>query len=63
MSLIAGMNEELNRDRELLQQYQQIGGLFAFTILKAKIKEAEDSIASGNVVRMLIAYKTLKNSK
>lgn len=65
MSLIAGIQEEMNRNRELLQQHQQIGqsGLFASTMLKDKIKEAEEAIASGDVVRMLTAYKTLQDSK
>ena len=65
MNLISGIQEELNRNRDLLQQYQQIGqsGLFATMMLKSEIKEAEDSIASGDVVRMLVAYKTLSESK
>lgn len=63
MNLVEGIQAERERVGELRQQYVAIGadGVLAimFTIDPA-LKEADASIASGDVVRMLAAYKSLQ---
>lgn len=61
MNIIEGIQEECNRCRELKKEYDLIptGGFGAFSIQQA-IDEGEKSIASGDVVEMLAAYKELK---
>ncbi len=64
-NLIDGINEELNRNRELLREYQGIGasGFFGSMVITSKINEGEKSIASGDIVRMLSAYADLQTSE
>lgn len=61
-NLIEGLQEEMNRVRELLKEYEAIGapGVFGTIILKAEIKNAEAAIASGDVIHMLQCYESLK---
>jgi hypothetical protein len=64
-NLMDGMIDELNRNRELLKQYEAIGpaGAFGAHFLKQAIKRGEDSIRSGDVIQMLSAYNELKDSQ
>lgn len=57
-----GLMNELNRVRELLKDYEEIGpaGIFGSTMLKQDIKKAEKAISSGDVIQMLLAYNSLK---
>jgi len=61
-NLIEGLQEQMNRVRELLKEYEEIGpaGVFGTIMLKAEIKNAEASIASGDTIRMLQCYESLK---
>lgn len=61
-NLIEGLQEEINRVRELLKDYEEIGpaGVFGTIMLKAEIKNAEASIASGDVIHMIQCYESLK---
>lgn len=61
-NLIEGLQEEMNRCRELLKQYEEIGpaGAFGKAAIQQRIKAAEASIASGDVVDMLRQYEALK---
>jgi hypothetical protein len=60
-NLIDGLQEEMNRCRELLKQYEAIPeGVFGATMIKQTIKRSEQSISSGDVVEMLIMYEELK---
>ena len=61
MNLIEGLNSELTRARELLKLYEEIptGGFGAMMIRQA-IYDAEKSIAHGDTVGMLEAYKALE---
>lgn len=62
MNLIEGIQTQCERVREILPYYEEIGpaGMFGVAMLKAAIKEGEAAIASGDVVRMLAAYKDLE---
>ena len=62
MNLIEGIQEQCNRCRELKKVYDTIltGGFGGFCIERA-INEGEASIASGDAVRMLSAYKELES--
>lgn len=62
MNLIEGIQEQCNRCRELKKEYDRIPtGFFGSKVLQLAIKEGEDSIASGDAVRMLSAYKELES--
>ena len=52
----------MNRFRELLKEYEEIGpaGIFGATMIKQEIKKAEKSIAEGNTIGMMTSYEELK---
>lgn len=63
MNLVDGINEELNRARELLRLYEDLppqSGWFGAAIVKQAIQHAESSIESLDPVEMLNAYEELK---
>ena len=62
MNLIEGIQSQQNRVRELLTQYEAIGpaGVFGSMMLKQAIQHGDASVASGDVVDMLAAYKELE---
>lgn len=62
MNLIEGIQSQCQRVREILPRYEELGpvGAFGAAMLKHAIKEGEASIASGDVVRMIAAYKRLE---
>ena len=65
MNLIEGLQQEAERRRKLLPQYESIGvaGMFGATMLKMDIQRAEKSIAGGDVVEMVKTYKELSDAK
>lgn len=63
MNLVEGIQAERKRVEELRREYVAIGpsGALALAIsIDPALKEADASIASGDVVRMLSAYKSLQ---
>lgn len=61
MNLIDGLNEELERARELLKVYEGIPtGGFGAVVIRQTIKHAERSMQLGDTVEMLKAYGELK---
>ena len=64
-NLIEGILNECNRVREIIPHYEAIGpaGNFGAAMLRACIKEGEQAMASGDVVRMVHAYKSLQECK
>ena len=61
MNLIDGLNEELERARELLEVYKSIPtGGFGAMVIREKIKHAEMSMQLGDTVGMLRAYGELQ---
>jgi hypothetical protein len=64
MNLIEGVQEEMNRLRDVvIPAYEEIGapGAFAVAIMKASIKNAEKIIATGDVIQMVQIYGELKS--
>ena len=61
-NLIEGLQEEMNRCRELLKDYESIGpaGRFGLAMIKAEIKNAESMISQGDTIGMTKSYKELK---
>ncbi len=62
-NLMDGLLFQLNRVRELVKIYEELPdgvGVFGAAIMKRNIKIGEDSIASGDVVKMALAYNELK---
>ena len=61
-NLAEAFPDEIERCRELLDAYKEIGpaGTFGVIMIKKDIDEAIKALASGDVVRMIRAYKTLK---
>jgi len=61
-NLLDGLREELNRCRELLRIYEGIpAGQFGAAMIRKDIEEGEAAISSGDVVRMISSYKSLKD--
>jgi hypothetical protein len=65
MNLIEGIQQELDRNRELLQEYKNIGpaGMFGATMIQNAIKTAEKAIAHGDTIQMLKSYNELKETQ
>ena len=65
MNLMAGLLEELNRNRELLTVYKEIGpaGMFGAAMITQDIEAAEKAIGSGDVVEMIVHYEKLKDNE
>lgn len=63
-NLIDGLQEEMNRCRELLKVYEAIpAGAFGALMIRQIILKAEKSISSGDVIEMLRALQELKECK
>ena len=64
MNLIDVLKQELSRNREILQYYEEIPtGAFGAAMIKAAIQKGEDALASGDATRMLRALKELKTTE
>ena len=60
-NLMEGLQQELNRCRELKQTYDAIPtGLFGSGIIKLAIEKAEKAISDDDIVQMVVMYKELK---
>ena len=63
MNLIEGLQEEMNRVREIIKEYESIpnnAGAFAAAMMKASIKSAEHEIATGDTIEMMKILHDLK---
>ena len=65
MNFVDSLQHEIQRNKELLQSYQEIGpaGAFSAAVIEIKIREAEESLLHGEFVRMLRCYKMLQESE
>ncbi len=61
-TLADGIKFELERNRELLSSYKEIGaaGVFGAANIEANIKAAEDAMLEGDLVAMIKAYQALE---
>jgi RNA binding exosome subunit len=64
-NLMDGLMDELNRNRELLKEYEAIGraGMFGAHFIKQAINNGEQAIRENDVIKMLQAYSELKETK
>ena len=63
-NLMEGLVDELNRNRELKAEYDKIPtGFFGASMIQIAINEGEDAIKSGDVIKMMAAYHSLKDSE
>lgn len=64
-NLMDGIMNELNRNRELLKEYEAIGsaGMFGAHFIKRAINNGEAAIREGDVIKMLTAYSALKDTQ
>jgi len=62
-SLSSTLQQERIRARKILTEYEKLGsaGAFGAALIKASIKQAETSEASGDVVAILVACRDLKD--
>ena len=59
-----GLIEEVNRNKELLKEYEKIPtGVFGAAMIKKDIVDAEKAMGSGDVIEMLKCYETLKKNE
>lgn len=61
-SLAEALPREQARAREILGHYKEIGpvGMFGASFIEADLREADQAVMSGDVVRMIRAYEKLK---
>lgn len=61
-NLIEGIQREQNRVRELIPLYVEIGpaGAIGAALMRAAVDQGDKAIASGDVLKMLRAYKDLE---
>jgi hypothetical protein len=61
-NLMDGLFKEMNRCRELSKAYEEIGsaGIFGLAMILRDIDAAEQAIKENDVIKMLQAYKSLK---
>lgn len=64
-NLMEGLLQELNRNRELLQQYKNIGpaGMIGASMIALDIQAGEKSISDDDIVAMVTIYQRLKGNK
>lgn len=64
-NLMDGLLSELNRNRQLLQEYKNIGpaGMFGAAFIQQAITRGEQAIKEGDVIKMISAYSELKESQ
>lgn len=64
-NLQEGLVNELRRNRELVKEYEKIGpaGVWGKKIIEGTIFAGEEALKSGDAVKMLKAYKALKDCK
>lgn len=62
-NLIEGLQRQMNRVREIINEYESLpggAGLLAAGFMKGSIQRAEKSIATGDTIAMMAAYKDLE---
>ncbi len=62
--LTEGLLSQMNRVRDLITLYNRLPGGDGFITashMKTDIQNAEEALSTGNVIQMLISFKTLKH--
>jgi hypothetical protein len=62
ITLAEALPLEMARVREVLGHYKEIGpaGMFGAAFIEQDLRKADQAVMSGDIVRMLQAYETLK---
>lgn len=56
--------KEIQRNRELLEEYKKIPmGVFGAIMIEKDIENAINALAGGDVVEMLVAYQNIKDNE
>lgn len=64
MNLAEALAKEIDRNRELLEEYKKIPtGVFGAMMIDQDIKAAVDALASGDVVKIAQAYEAIKDNE
>ena len=64
MTMLEELNEEIIRNKELLEIYREIpAGAFGAAFIDLDIREAEEAIKVNDVVAIIRAYKKLKQNQ
>lgn len=64
MNLAEALAKEIDRNRELLEEYKKIPtGIFGAMMIDQDIKAAVDALASGDVVKIAQAYEAIKDNE
>ncbi len=62
-NLIEGLQREMKRNRELLEEYRKIPtGGFGAMVISTKIDAGEKAMAQWDTIAMITAYKELEKS-
>lgn len=64
-SLAEALPREQARVRRILGHFKEIGpaGMFGAALIEQNLREADAAVMSGDLVRMIRAYETLKGIK
>ena len=64
-SLAEALPDEMARVRVVLGHYQEIGpaGMFGAAFIEQDLREADQAVISGDIVRMVRSYKKLQEIK
>jgi hypothetical protein len=62
-NLVEGLLDEMNRCRELLKDYEQIGpaGMFGHAAITEAIRNGEKALGGGDIAEMVAAFKALQS--
>lgn len=65
VSLAEALPKEMARVRTVLGHYREIGpvGMFGAALIEQDLREADQAVMSGDVIRMLQAFEKLKGIK
>lgn len=64
-NLMEGLLRELDRNNELLKQYESIGpvGIFGATAIRKDIEDGYKAITESDTVQMVKSFQTLQGNK
>ncbi len=64
-TLAETLPEEIQRCKELMEQYKEIGpaGTFGFIMIRTAVERAIEADLSGNAISMAASYRELKECK
>lgn len=64
MNLIEGLQKEAERRREMIKEYEALpngAGMFRATMLRRDIEKIDETIASGDTIKMIGTLKQMQD--